>query len=583
MQLLRAVAAGLAAVAVAAPIASADPPVHVYLTTPYGEKQLERQPDARFTKNASAAPLTVDLKPDERYQRIRGFGASLTDSSTWLLSKLPAPKRKAVLQKLFDPKTGADFNVVRVPMGASDFTASGPYSYDDMPPGQTDPTLAHFSIDHDRAYVIPVIREALAINPKIQIVANPWSPPAWMKTNDSMFATPPGGLPGRLKPEAYGPLAQYFVRFIEAYRAAGIPIWAVTPQNEPTQPTADYPGMLMSANEEATFVRDYLAPALRAAHLDDVRIFGYDYVYLTSEAYIPPLMDGAAGDIDGLAFHCYFGQPESMSTAHSLYPGKEIIEDECSTGISKLSPIQVLVRSVNNWASTVQMWNFALDPAGGPKIGSGCLSCIGVTRVDPATGEVAYTGNYFQLAHASRFVKRGAVRIGAATAPPQPSCQDFVVCGLEVAAFRNPDGSTVVVATNSGPATSFALRQPDGSSLTYSLPAQQPPRNGTDNSEDAAIATFVWGGERPKPRLALSTRCERHGLRARVRGRDIKKVKRVAFYAGRKRVATDRKRPFIKRIARKRFRKSHRWQVRARASLKDSRSTTLTHTKRRCR
>jgi O-glycosyl hydrolase len=435
------------------------------------------------------------VDPSQRFQAIRGFGAAFTDSSLWLLSRLTADKREETLRSLLDPRDGIGLSVMRVPMAASDFSASGMYSYDDMPPGQSDPGLARFSIAHDQAYVLPILRQALQIAPDLKIVASPWSPPAWMKTNDSMAGVSPTGGVGTLRPDAYEPLARYFVRFIQAYRRAGIPIWAVTPQNEPVQPTADYPGMILSAQQEATFVHDYLAPALRAAHLD-TRIYGYDNSYVGSEPYVGGLMAGpAAQDLDGVAYHCYFGAPESMSAVHSLYPKLDAIEDECSTGISVLSPIQVIVRSVNNWASTVLMWNAALDPSGGPKMGSGCLSCIGVTTVDTASNSAKPTGDYWQLGHAGKFVQRGARRIQATVSPDPGSCGDSPVCGLEVSAFQNPDGSIAVVATNSGQDATFKVTRPDGQGFTYSLPGQQGPE-GTDNSADAAVATFTWAAPR---------------------------------------------------------------------------------------
>jgi glucosylceramidase len=467
----------------------------VYLTTPGDGKKLERQPDVRFAPaQAGGSGSTIAVQPSNRMQAIRGFGAAFTDSSLWLMSKLSADARERALRNLLDPRAGIGLSVMRVPMGASDFSASGIYSYDDMPAGQTDPGLSHFSVAHDQAYVLPILREAVAINPDLKIVANPWSPPGWMKTNDSMLGVSPTGGPGTLRPDAYDALARYFVRFIQAYRDAGVPVWAVTPQNEPLQPTADYPGMFFSPSDEASFVHDHLIPALRAAHLD-TRVYGYDYVWLGSEPYTSALGSGpAAKDLDGIAYHCYFGAPESMSTLHALHPQYELIEDECSTGISELSPIQVLLRSVNNWASTVQMWNVALDPSGGPKMGSGCLSCIGVTTIDPAKGTVSYTGNYWELGQASRFVQRGARRIAAQVSPDPGSCGNSPVCGVEASAFANPDGSIAVVATNSGtqPAT-FQVRRPDGRAFSYSLPGQQPP-DGTDNSADAAVVTFVWPG-----------------------------------------------------------------------------------------
>jgi glucosylceramidase len=293
----------------------------------------------------------------------------------------------------------------------------------------------------------------------------------------------------------YGPLAQYFVKFVEAYAAEGVPIWAVTPQNEPLQPTADYPGLFLTAAQEATFVHDYLRPALVAAGLGRVRIYGYDYTWLNAEHYIPALVAGTNGGqgLRGIAYHCYFGAPETMGALHAAFPTLDAIEDECSTGISVLSPIQMLIRSVDQWASTVLMWNVALDPSGGPKMGSGCVSCIGMTTVDPTAGTVRYTGDYWQLGQASKFVERGARRIAVTVTPDAPVHGDSPVAGIEAAGFRNPDGTIVVVVTDSGPGTDFDLRRPDGTLLTSSLPAQQPP-SGTDDSADAGVATFVWQG-----------------------------------------------------------------------------------------
>ena len=487
------VAAWAVAFAPAAPAAKpAGDPVAVYLTTPGDGKKLERQPDAHFGAQQGDAGSTVDVDPAQKLQTIRGFGAAFTDSSLWLLSKLSPERREQALRSLLDPRAGIGLSVMRVPMAASDFSASGMYSYDDMPAGQSDPSLSHFSVAHDNAYVLPILREALRINPGLKLIANPWSPPGWMKTNDSMLGVSPTGGPGTLRPDAYDSLARYFVRFLEAYRDAGVPIWAITPQNEPLQPAADYPGMFLTAAQEATFVHDHLMPALGAAHLD-TKVYGYDYVWLGAEPYVAGLMSSPAGqDLAGVAYHCYFGAPESMSALHALYPQLDTIEDECSTGISLLSPIQVVVRSVNNWASTVLMWNVALDASGGPKMGSGCFSCIGVTTVDPAKDSVTPTGNYWQLGQASKFVQPGARRIQATVKPDPGDCGNSPVCGLEASAFENPDGSIAVVATNSGQDATFSVRRPDGQSFSYTLPAQQPPPGSTDNSADAAVVTFVW-------------------------------------------------------------------------------------------
>lgn len=495
-RLLACTLAALTCLSVIAVPALADGSVQVYLTGNDGHTHLTRQPDLQFHPSASSlAETTIAVDSARRYQRIVGFGGALTDSSLYLLSRLPATQRAAVLRRLLtrDPATGsAGFAVMRVPMGASDFTASGLYSYDDNA-GAPDPSLRHFSIAHDEAYIIPALRDALAIDPHLRIVANPWSPPGWMKTNDSMLGVSLTGGPGVIEPRYYRPLARYFVKFIRAYAAAGIPIWAVTPQNEPEQPAANYPGAFMTADQEALFVRRYLAPALRRAHLR-TRIYGYDYVWAGSEPYTATLATLAGRHLAGIAYHCYFGEPDSMAVFHHLFPRLDLIEDECSTGISVLSPIQNLIRSVDNWASAALMWNVALDPSGGPKVGSGCLNCTGLLTVNPATAAVTYNGGYWQLAQASAFLPPGSRRIKAKISPALPTCGSSPICGLEAAAFQTPHHETVLVVTNSDvlPST-FAVTRPDGQSFTYTLPGQNAPR-GTDNSRDASVVTFVWAG-----------------------------------------------------------------------------------------
>src|SRR6266852_4508083 len=204
-------------------------------------ESLLEKPPLRFGSFRIPA-LTIEVDDSVKYQQIDGFGASLTDSSAWLISKkLSAQQRHELLQMLFDPKKGIGLSMLRQPMGASDFALKD-YTYDDLPPGQTDPDMRHFSIDHDRAQIIPILREVLALNPNLKVIASPWSPPGWMKTSGSMIQ-------GTLLPSAYAPLAKYFVRYVQAYEASGVPIFAVTPQNEPLNIPTDYPGMGMSADE----------------------------------------------------------------------------------------------------------------------------------------------------------------------------------------------------------------------------------------------------------------------------------------------------------------------------------------------
>jgi glucosylceramidase len=233
--------------------------VEVVQTNADLSQRLTRMPDVHFRFSPARGVPVIHVDEAHRYQAIRGFGAAMTDTSAWLLNQLPAATRATVMEKLFGA-AGIHLSFIRLPIGASDFTARGvPYSYDDLPPGRSDPGLIRFSIAHDRAYILPALREMLTINPEVQILASLWSAPGWMKANGSLDNLRERGT---VLPSAYGALARYFVRFIEAYASAGVPVQAVTPQNEPGLPTG-FPGMSFPEPTEARFIAHYLAPALR--------------------------------------------------------------------------------------------------------------------------------------------------------------------------------------------------------------------------------------------------------------------------------------------------------------------------------
>lgn len=224
----------------APPPPSGGSPAEVWLTNPALQKWLSQGGNVSFQTRQSTNPLTIKVDQNIKYQQIEGFGAAMTDSSAWLIrNKLTAANRDALMNKLFSPTAGIGLNLIRMPMGATDVNVSGNYSYDDMPAGQTDPTLANFSIQHDVPYIIPSLQQALSINPSVKIMANAWSPPGWMKTSDSMIG-------GTLSDAYYPALANYYVRFIQAYSGHGVPISYVSPQNEPMG-TPTWPGMFLSA------------------------------------------------------------------------------------------------------------------------------------------------------------------------------------------------------------------------------------------------------------------------------------------------------------------------------------------------
>jgi len=462
---------------------AAGPWVRVYLTTNDLRAALTREPDLAFTPARAFPRRTIRVDDGRTYQRIDGFGAAFTDSSAWLLHDgLNADRRADVMRRLFSPSGGIGLDLMRAPMGASDFTRDGrPYSYDDMPRGRADPTLARFSVRHDLAYIIPIMRQALRINPAIETMASPWSPPAWMKTNDALDNL---GYAGRLRsnPAVRAALARYIVKFLQAYRAQGVPIFAITPNNEPLQAT-DHPGLTLSADDEIDLIGRYLGPALAQARLP-TKILAFDYDW-TTDYPLRVLRDRRAGSyVAGTAWHCYIGNPTLMSRVHDAFPRKDTYETECSGGIAPGPAAELVILSARNWARGVLLWNLALDVKGGPKAGGGCNGCYALVTVDHRTGRVTYNRDYDELGQASRFVQRGAYRVASNTFVTYRNVflrlrPTYTSAGIDNVAFRNPDGSLVLMAyNNAATAQTFAVAW-RGRLFRYTLPA-------------SATVTFTW-------------------------------------------------------------------------------------------
>jgi glucosylceramidase len=425
--------------------------------------------------SSQSSTLTIRVDASVQYQAIDGFGASLTDSSAWLIDhKLTREQRKELLETLFDPKKGIGLSILRQPMGASDFALTD-YSYDDVAAGEKDLGLTKFSIEHDRAYIIPLLKEALAVNPNLKVMGAPWSPPGWMKTSQSMIY-------GALLPEAYPAFAKYFVKYINAYSEAGIPIYAITMQNEPLNIPGNYPGMGMTAIEQATFLRENLGPALREAGLK-TKVFVFDHNWDLIEYPIRVLSDSkAAAYATGIATHCYGGVATAQMELHDRFPEKEIWMTECSGGDWQKGNLleqqaRLIINSTRNWAKTVVLWNMALDQNHEPFLG-GCTNCRGVVTINHAVSptQIIRTVDFTALAHASKFVRPGAHRIAS---------NSFDQGSLEDVAFQNPDGSVVLLVLNSsGSSLSFNIAW-KGEFASYKLPA-------------GGVATFTWRGAAPK-------------------------------------------------------------------------------------
>ncbi|MBR7832700.1 discoidin domain-containing protein [Actinospica durhamensis] len=481
----------------AASASSATPAAHVWVTTADGTDKLSDLGTVDFT-TAPTSVQTVVVDPTQTFQTMTGFGASITDASASVLYTLPAAQRAQVMASLFSPYGGDGLDYLRQPIGGTDMvsTATGPYTYDDLPAGQTDYALAHFSVAHDEAQILPLLREAERLNPNLQIMASPWSPPAWMKDSDSLLS-------GRLiaSPQIYHAYALYLLEFLEAYRAQGVNVDAITIQNEPQNRHSDtYPGTDMPSWQEAAVIED-LGPMLKAAHLH-TEIFGYDHNWTEASGDVSGTPADETGDIDdypqqlldtpaaqwisGIAFHCYSGDPSAMTAFHQQYPKLKIEETECS-GSESADPADTFsdtlkwharnleIGSTRNWSSTVVNWDLALNQDNGPHVG-GCATCTGVVTVGPGD-TVTDNAEYYALGQLSRFVQPGAVRIGSTSFGTTGWNGDI----MDVA-FRNPDGQTVLVAHNENDDPQTFAVQEGAWRLTYTLPGD-------------SLATFVWNAD----------------------------------------------------------------------------------------
>lgn len=446
------------------------PAVQAWLTTASGGKLLSQEPDIHFASGGAASPTTITVDEGTTYQEIVGFGAAITDASAWLLqNRMTAPQREALLQELFGRNPGIGLSFTRLTMGASDFSLHQ-YSYDDMPAGQTDSSLAQFSIDSNRAYVLPVVQRALAINPQLKIMASPWSPPGWMKTTGSLIQ-------GTLRPEAYAPFAEYFRRYIEAYRAERVPIYAITLQNEPHYEPADYPGMRLDPPARAQLIGQYLGPLFARSGIGTI-ILDWDHNWDEPQSPLQVLGDSAAARYTaGVAWHCYAGDVSAQTVVHDAHPDKDAYFTECSGGEwapnfadnLKWFVRTLIIEATRGWAKGVILWNLALDEQHGPHTG-GCGDCRGVVTVASGNGTVTRNVEYYALGHASRFVRPGAHRISSTSFPGD----------IETVAFRNADdGSKALIVVNTAAQErTFAVRW-SGESFRYVLAA-------------GAVVTFSW-------------------------------------------------------------------------------------------
>lgn len=404
-------------------------------------------------------------------QTVDGYGAAMTGSSAYLINRvLNAPGRQTLLEKLFDPEKGIGMSFVRLSMGASDFSLSD-FTYNDRPANQPDYELQYFNLSQDTLDVVPVMQQAKNIAPELFIMGSPWSPPAWMKTNNSLKG-------GKLRQDCYSVYADYFVRYIQAMNSKGIAITHITPQNEPLYFTAGYPCMEMQSGEQLAFIRDHLGPKFAQAGLN-TKIINWDHNWDNTSYSINILNDPQAKAYTaGSAFHGYAGSVGAMSAVHNAHPDRELHFTEISGGswATDFSDNlmwymrNIFIGTALNWSRSALMWNIALDEYHGPR-NNGCLNCRGVVTINQSTGQVSYNEEYYAIGHFSKFVRPGAHRVSAMWAQS--------LTNIETVAFVNTDGSKALVISNyDNIFKTFTIRQ--GSKyFTYSIPSK-------------AVATIVW-------------------------------------------------------------------------------------------
>lgn len=403
-----------------------------------GEKELfVRKDKAQLTPVTTGAEQhAVVIDEEQTFQEMDGFGASFTDSAAYLIHQvLETKQRSELMTRLFDPNEGIGLSVIRQPMGASDY-ARDFYSYNDMPEGQTDVELNQFSIAHDEKDIIPLLKEALRLNPDVKLMGSPWSPPGWMKTSGSMIG-------GELKPEYYAVYANYFVRYIQGYEANGLPIYAITPQNEALYSPGHYPGMIMLPEAQSDFIKNHLKPQFVKNDID-TKILCYDHNWDKPD-YPLTVFEQAGDAVDGVAWHWYGGKPSAQSEVFEAFPGKEVHFTEGSGG-EWIPPFEQAFSNVmrtgieilRNHSKSYVLWNMALDEKNGPTVpGFGKSTCRGIVTVNQQTKELTYTLDYYGLAHFSKVIRPKAVRIASTSNE-----------SIRSVAFKNTDGSIAIILFN---------------------------------------------------------------------------------------------------------------------------------------
>ena len=452
----------------------AGPAVSVVVST-HDQTQLMAAQTATLCTDTTAGTNNILVDEGQSYQTIEGFGAAFTDSAAYLLEQVASPSSQSnALSDLFTRTgNGIGLSFMRVPIGASDIARSL-YSFDDMTSG-TDPMLANFSIAHDQAYILPLILQAKTLNPEMKLLASPWSPPGWMKSTGSMNS-------GTLLATDYAPFANYLVRYLQAYKAAGVTYDYLTIENEPLNQTTAYPSMYMDAPTALTVLRDYMLPNMLGAKLT-TKLLLYDHNWDTPsypEALLADPTVMASPLVAGTAWHGYGGPVGSQQTVQNMYPTMGTWESEHSGGTWQADQFTAdfleITLVMRNASKSFVKWSLALDQTLGPNLTElntglgGCATCTPIVTVNSSTGMVTKDVEYYTLGHYSKYVLPGATRIYSSNNP-----------SIVSAAFKNPDGSKALVAFNNANTSQAFHVQWGTQTFSYTLPSM-------------AAATFTWTG-----------------------------------------------------------------------------------------
>jgi len=408
---------------------TANEAVQVTVSSQDGSKSLTAGKALEFGKERKTKDPVIEVDLSKKGQTIIGLGASFDHATCENLSKLPADRREEAIGKLVNPESGIGMNLMRLCIGASDFIGEPYYTYDDLPEGETDPELKKFSIEKDRAYVLPAIKIAQKKNPDLLFFGSPWSPPAWMKTSGTLGT-------GSLKPECYPAFAKYLLKYVQAYEAEGIPIYSITVQNEPHMESKDYPTTYWTGEQQRDFIRDHLGPLFKANGVKTL-IWCWDHNWNEPDFPRAILSDPQAAQyVDGTGWHLYEGKVAAQSAFKAEFPDKHIYFTEGS--VFRASGAIRLAQILRNWSRSYNAWVIMLDEHQKPNRGPHDASATCMELLDD--GSVRYNFDYYMQGQFMKYIQRGAVRV-------ESSLPDIRTFGN--VAFLNPDGRIVLVAANS--------------------------------------------------------------------------------------------------------------------------------------